>query len=423
VLCPRAVPPQTGGPLLFVSDLPSWGESREQRFGVGDAGFALKRILGLAGIDESETSITSIRCSREPHPGDCDRRLPLPGSPRVIVALGDSATRILTSFPRHEKATMTELHGHVIPSTLIPGALVVPCFPPENLGKGSANLTGVVVGDLRRARALSRAIASRPGLALPSAETGDPWYTNCPDLLPQLGMQPEPELICDPPLAWFDAWVESLLAAISERGGKAVWLAVDIETLHSGKSLDAAAVAGDPSYTILRINFASHPDEGITVPFTGAYESAIRRVLASSCTKVLWNWRFDIRRLQHAGFEIGGRILDAKDWWHALQSDMGGGDDEKEVGAKSGAGSVKGNSLGFVAPLLAPGPAPWKHLGEGETAAAYAAKDAAMTLRIAFALEDRLRAESMLSVARIHLSAFDQYAIGPAEEVGLGVDR
>jgi hypothetical protein len=96
----------------------------------------------------------------------------------VIVALGDSATRILTSFPRHEKATMTELHGHVIPSTLIPGALVVPCFPPENLGKGSANLTGVVVGDLRRARALSRAIASRPGLALPSAETGDPWYTN-----------------------------------------------------------------------------------------------------------------------------------------------------------------------------------------------------------------------------------------------------
>lgn len=390
-------------PLTIITDAPDFAGIKSGIPIAGDAGANLNRLLGMLGLSRNEVRLGSVLSCCPPRQGmwvrggspstlaadaasHCRGNLEaaLKGAGSVVVAAGDVAAHALTGLPWLPKATMTELHGHVLREPA--GRFyVVPTFDFSVLSRGAANLFGIVHTDLKK--------------ALQIASKG--W------------VEDEPVLVEDPDIEWFSAWADSYCAN-AEAFPEQSWLAVDIETPHGVAGNDLA------TWTIDRINFSCHPDEGITVPWTGQYLEIIRRVLSTPGVKVFWNWRFDVRRLQHAGFSPAGIILDAKDAWHAYQSDMGGGDDEKQIGSKSGANTVKGNSLGFVASLASKA-GPWKHLSS-EAPAAYAAKDAVQTLRIALWVRDRLLADRMWEVARVHLAAFDQFVIGPAEEIGLGVD-
>lgn len=387
--------------LTFVGDFPSHSEVRSG-IPLTEGGAIFNRLLSMLGRRREEFALHSVlscvppaspKTGRPwllgaPYEASCvnhcrthlDRTLGQAGP--VVVALGEIAMRALLDIPRLPKATMTEMHGHVLREPH--GRFwVVPTFDPRFLQRGGQNLMGVVLRDLQRALDVART-----------------------------GHEPsEPDIVEDPSVEWFAQWADAYLAAVAE-DPRGVWLAVDIETPHGIKGNDL------PTWTIERINFSCHPDEGVTVPWNGAYIDIARRLLASPGVKVFWNWRFDVRRLEHNASPVSGRVWDALDFWHAYQSDMGGSDDDK--GGSGGAATVKGNSLGFVAPFYSAA-APWKHLSDSRPSY-YAGKDAAQTLRIIMGVVSDLTRDGMLHVPQIHLSLFDQYVMSPAEKVGLGVD-
>lgn len=76
--------------------------------------------------------------------------------------------------------------------------------------------------------------------------------------------------------------------------------------------------------TILRISFSTEEHQGISVPFTAEYLDDIVRLLESDIDKICWNGRgFDIPMLRKQnGIEVRGRIYDAMDIWHVVQSDL-----------------------------------------------------------------------------------------------------
>lgn len=351
---------------------------------VGDAGATFNRVLRMLGRDRGEFRLhNTLSCfpprnwlERAPWEVEslahCRPNLlkTLAEGPSAVCALGGVAMRSLLEMPRGKKASLKEFHGAPVmdPSGRF---WVVSTFHPSHIQRGAYNLLGVVLWDIQRALEVS-----------------------------QKGWTPdEPVLVEDPDPGWFADWAAGYLeAAEADPGG--VWLAVDIET--PDKAPDEGELKPDQSWSILRLNLSCHPDEGITVPWQGPWREVALRVLASPGVKVLWNWRFDVRRLEADGARVGGEIWDAMDAWHALQSDTPRG-------------------LGFVAPFYSAA-APWKHLAT-EAPAAYAAKDGAQTLRVMMGVAKDLEAAGQWEVFSRHLAAVDQYALGPAEQVGLLVDQ
>lgn len=282
--------------LTFVGDFPSHSEVRSG-VPLTEGGAIFNRLLSMLGRRREEFALHSVlSCVPPASPktgrpwlsgapyeassvNQCrthlDRTLGQAGP--VVVALGETAMRALLDIPRLPKATMTEFHGHVIREPH--GRFwVVPTFDPRFLQRGGQNLMGVVLRDLQRALDVARS-----------------------------GHEPsEPDIVEDPSVEWLAAWAASYLEAVAA-DPSGIWLAVDIETPHGIKGNDL------PTWTIERINFAAHPDEGVTVPWTGAYVEIARRLLASPGIKVFWNWRFDVRRLEHNASPINGRIWDAMD--------------------------------------------------------------------------------------------------------------
>lgn len=291
---------------------------------------------------------------------------------QVLVALGALPLRQILNLPE-EHAIVENWHGTVArdPSDRF---WVVPTYHPSHLQRGAWNLTGVVSSDLGQAKGVA-----------------------------EKGWNPRPvALHVDPPVEWFAAWAKQYLLAANQNP-EGVWLAVDIETPDTAGGRDEGELtAKDKSYEILRINFSCHPDEGITVPFSGAYLPIVRAVLLSPGVKWLWNWLYDWRRLIAAGYALKGKLLDGMWAWHMLQSDVPKG-------------------LGFVAPCYSDYGA-WKHLSY-EKPGEYAAVDAVQTLRCAFGLAKDLVNSGQWEVFERHTWELWSTAQGPATKVGLLVDK
>lgn len=286
---------------------------------------------------------------------------------RVFVTLGVTATReVLKRWGWDYKGKMENWHGYVIGPP--EGPWVIPSFHPSFILHDKQGHTIVLYQDIKR--------------AFEVAERG--WLAN------------EPNLVVDPPVEWFERWADGW--------DPDTWLAVDVETKEKLGGQDEDEIEEDQPLDIVRINFAYHPDEGITVPWTPAYLPTIRRLLSrASGTYILWNDHFDLRCLTAAGAPIAGRVFDGMAAWHCLQSDVR-------------------KSLGFVAPYFSAA-GPWKHLSDvspGE----YAAKDAAQTLRIIFGLIPLLERGGQLRYAfQRHVVDLDRLVLRPAERKGPRVDR
>ncbi|HZI94575.1 MAG TPA: uracil-DNA glycosylase family protein, partial [Patescibacteria group bacterium] len=239
--------------MLFFGEGPGFDEAARGMAFVGAAGSMLERLFRHAGIERSAVDIgNSIQCAppklwfdqRAPwYRGALEHcrqyTQPVLDNPqhRVIVPLG--ATAIRRVFGIAGKHTGPEaFHGTV--TTLPSGQFVVPSFHPSHLQRGAGNLFGTVTWDLQRALDVS-----------------------------MNGWAPDPMvLIEDPPLDWFRLWAQQLLAAIAEDPW-GVWVTVDIETPDTHGRDEDTLGEDDQSYTIERVNFAAHPDEGITVPYVG----------------------------------------------------------------------------------------------------------------------------------------------------------
>ena len=388
------VPPEgpAAAPLRFLGEAPSSEEILQGRPFVGQAGGMLNRLLRLLGWDRNQILIeNTIRCApplvtldgqhyQSGATHHCRQHTsPILDDPRgqVVVAMGGSAIRRMVEDLPSKGVRVQDLHGGVWKRRLPGGGdqWVVGTFHPSFLQRGAHNLIGTTIWDLQRAQQVLR-----------EGWTEDP-----------------AQLVVDPPLAWAEAWTHTYLEAV-RRDPEGVWLSVDIETPDKVKGQDEGKLtAQDLSYTILRVNLCCHPDEGITLPYTGPYIALIHAVLEAQGRKLFWNEEYDLPRLLAAGCRID--LLTCWDlmWaWHALQSDLPRG-------------------LGFVAPFYSTW-GPWKHLS-GSDPGRYAAIDGIQTLRIGYGVTQDLVQEGMWDVFHRHMHELKRKVLQPAREIGIQIDK
>jgi len=154
-------------------------------------------------------------------------------------------------------------------------------------------------------------------------------------------------------------------------------IAFDIET--PGKGEDEGDVdADDPTYFIWRIGFSYAPLNGLSIPWDASYIPAIKLIMESTTTKVVWNAEFDCPRIRHNGVEVNGLVHDGMVAWHILHSDLPKG-------------------LGFVATFTCPFQPMWKHLSHASPAY-YNATDADVELRSWLVIEEELKRNGLWRV-------------------------
>lgn len=297
---------------------------------------------------------------------------------KVVVALGGTALKTALGLLGQKRIRVNDWHGSVRrdPTNRF---FVVPTFHPSFLQRGAHNLIGTVLWDLQQAEK-----ASREGIP-PATHT----------------------LILDPPLDWFNVWVDQVVAA-RVADPNAFPISSDIETPDKSGGRDEGEItAEDRSFIILRVNVACHPDEGVTVPFVGGYIDALRRLHQSPGKIFGWNfWGYDFERCVASELlksDDFSRTVDLMWWWHKLQSDLPRG-------------------LGFVAPFYSEGVGPWKHIADSEPAK-YAAIDAVQTHRIGFGITRDLIKTGMLDSTQRYVHDLMCMALRPAQIVGVQIDR
>lgn len=371
-------------PILFVGEALGDMEATVGEPFVGPAGGMLNRLLTRSHWDRKAYRIDNI-CRCQPPKNWFDERAPwyyaarqhcttaylsqtLKEDHKVIVALGATAAKYLLGM---DKFRLEDHHGCVHETR---HGLVVPTFHPSHLQRGAHNLFGCVSFDLQQAHRVAR----------------------------EGFVQEQPDILVDPPLEWFAWWVGQVEAACAQ-DPEAVWLAVDIETPDKSDGQDEGELSSeDRSYTILRVNFSVHPDEGVTVPYAGPYVALIDRLLRLKCAKLLWNAEYDRPRLEAAKHPVVGPWLDWMWLWHYLQSDLPRG-------------------LGFAAPFYSRFGA-WKHLAKGDPGR-YAAIDGFQTYRIATGVARDLQASGQWDTALRHVHRLHEVALRPAQQVGLLISR
>lgn len=350
----------------------------------------LDRILHKVKLDRKQVRIANVLSCRPPKNRiqgwyttaavkHCSQYLDpvLAGKHKLIIPLGGTAIRRVLNLPVQVRGKsgirVQDFHGQPMQDT--EGRWIVPTFHPAVLLRKAA-LMGIVVWDLMRALEVGR----------------NGWQYDVP------------KLVIDPPVAWFEEWVEGVLATIGTP--EEPWVPIDVET--EGKDPDEGrADLGEMltlehrSAKILRVNLSCSVHEGVTVPFQGPYIPLIARVCASALVKVCHNKPYDARRLALNDCPMAEPVFDSMDMFHALQSDVPKG-------------------LGFIAPLASKAPA-WKHLAASEPGQ-YGAMDGVQTERIVVWVAQQLVKWGMWEVYERHMWLFRVLCLEPAEKVGLLVD-
>lgn len=356
---------------------------------MGDAGGMLTRLLNMLGWQRDAIRIHNV-ISCQP-PGDWfDERAPwyhsamahcpyldstLSEGHEVVVTMGGTALRRVMGYQHHKKIRVQDFHGSILrdPTNRF---WVVPTYHPSFLQRGAHNLIGTVLWDLRQAEA---------------ARLGKPADTGT--------------LVIDPPVEWFRAWVDQVVAARTQDPW-AYPLTSDVETPDKAGGKDEGEItAEDRSFQILRQNFSCHPDEGVTVPNAGPYIDEMRRLYASPGPIWQWNREYDFIRLVTASFCGEGdssRFVDLMWLAHFLQSDLPLG-------------------LGFWAPFYS-NFGPWKHLADSKPAY-YGAADGLQNHRIGFGILTDLQKLGVYEQAMRHTHELHSRCLRPAQLVGVKVSR
>lgn len=392
---PPAGPP--AAKLAFVGEALGYTEAMQGEPFVGAAGGMLARILQRAQVSRPTIRIANT-VSCQP-PGDwldgapwqhsalsqCSQYLdPVLASPQlqVVVTLGAIPMKQILGLWNTPGATVQNFHGtvHRDPSDRF---WVVPTYHPSYLQRGATNFLDVARFDVGVAQKLL--MEGRPNKR--------PF-----------------KLYEDPPFAWFRAWASLAIAKLRSEGFG--WLAVDIETPDkSGGKDENELTAEDTSTQILRINFATHGEEGITVPWVEPYIGVCVELINAGFWLALWNKKYDESRLRFNGLQFKDptgadcTLIDGMWAAHHLQSDLPLG-------------------LGFWAPFYSNYGA-WKHLGKirGQESH-YAAIDGLQTFRIVpEGIVPDLQKEGLWDAFWRHTHVREQYCLRPAYENGMPVDE
>jgi DNA polymerase I-like protein with 3'-5' exonuclease and polymerase domains len=288
---------------------------------------------------------------------------------KVIVAMGHHTFSALTGVT----GNLAKERGYVEWVGGL-GAWVIGTFSPGWLIAGHYELSGVFLHDIERALDIATA-----------------------------GYIPHHQVVWeDPPLQVVEGWVDAYLRA-HRADPLNTWLAYDIETPYKAVTDDEGELAvDDPSYTILRIGFSWREGDALSIPWQAHYLPAIQRLLVTGGVKIAHNGRYDLPRVKANGMTVNGPQWDTMWAWHLINSDLPMG-------------------LAFIAPMLAPGQARWKHLS-GDRPAFYNGVDAEVTRRVMARLHGDLKAHHLWEVFQRHMVELDVILEGMTSK-GLRIDQ
>jgi uracil-DNA glycosylase family 4 len=288
--------------------------------------------------------------------------------PRAILAMGNQPLRWFTG-----NWGIESLRGYKFDWS--DGDLRIPVvgsYHPAYLARGNWELVRVWQLDLRKALALASGQsfeATKRYQTHPSPAEFDRWV-----------------------MGYFDNLAAGAKLHVPDAGGSlsgGVFLSFDIETPYiksSGGDKDEKwnrVLEDDMSWMILRISFSYKPFEAISVPWTRPYMEGIKRLLASSGPKIVWNRHFDVPRVAKAGCPAEGLILDGMELWHYLEPSLPMG-------------------LKYVATFHCPDMGPWKLMSHSEPEW-YNAADSDTALRTTLAMIDRVKMEGRWEIFLRHV--------------------
>jgi DNA polymerase len=384
-------------PLLLVGEALGRDEAFKGVPFAGRAGGILDKALRLAGLDRADIRIHNV-VNCQPTASNWLEGAPWERSAvqhctshylsstlqephKVIVALGGVSARYLLGLPRSSHVHVADLHGTLWKAILGGREVwVIPGHHPAYVGR-EMGLLGVLRHDLERASQIARYGDS----------IAEPWMEH---------WKHPPRLIVDPPVEWFSRWTSNYLAQCEQDPANAPWLGVDTETPDSRGQAEDELEPGEKK-PILRANFSCSTEEGVTVPWSGAYIDLSKRLLLAPYPKVFSNAPFDLDEFLGYEISVAGPILDTMDMWHVIQSDTPRG-------------------LGFVSSIYSP--IAWKHLADTEPGT-YAAMDAVQTVRAAYGIAADLIRLKMWPVYARHVLLLDTCSLHPATAKGLLFDQ
>ena len=359
----------------------------------GSAGGVLSRILVRAGINRDHVRIHNVVNCRPPNdylvgaPWEdhaisyCRQylqptidQLPTDG---VIVPLGATALGAILNLSSAPGVAVKDFAGTVSRSP-DDRHWVVPTFHPSHLQRGAMNLLDVVTEDIKLADKISRSGFVRSRV----------------------------ELMVDPTLEWFQAWVTAHLDRVTA-DPDGTWCAIDTE--FEGKPEDESEAHVTGGVRLTRFNCAHDETTGITVPYAGEFIREVERLLVGLARlrgiALLWFKYADWVPLKAAGHTLEGiEAYDLAALWHHIQSDL-----------PQGLGFVAARSSDF---------GPWKHWSKHpELFGRYAAADGVQTYRCGVWL---IRAAQQLGMWELFVRDWherDQYCLRPAHDQGVPIDR
>lgn len=203
-------------------------------------------------------------------------------NPKAIVPLGPEALEAFTGVPADNRT-----RGYRYDCPGYPP--IIGSFDPYEVGAGNMGLLFTVRFDLASAERKSK---------------------------PDWGAEPKKFHLCPTPEEFIE-WARKVAR-------EAEWVVADIETPWSGGEDEDELTFKSPNMTIVRCSFCASIDatEAWTIPWMPPFLEGAAIILESGVDKVFWNGMFDIPRLEHDGYAVRGRHIDAMWLWHFLQPDL-----------------------------------------------------------------------------------------------------
>jgi uracil-DNA glycosylase len=151
--------------LMFIGEGPGYYEDKQGEPFVGAAGQLLTKLLGEVGLRREDVYITNVvRCrppgNRDPMPEEIEACMPFTAGivenirPRVIVTLGNFATRVLLE----RQVSISRVRGQRF---IVEGRTVIPTFHPAAVLHGGGE-SGTQMAALRSDFRLIREVLDEP---------------------------------------------------------------------------------------------------------------------------------------------------------------------------------------------------------------------------------------------------------------------
>jgi uracil-DNA glycosylase family 4 len=286
--------------------------------------------------------------------------------PRVILALGNVASRTLTGLAGEKKGVMY-LRGYWFDT---PHGIVCPTLHPSFLQRGEKRLIPVVADDIEKALRISDLLLRgqrperKPVQYIHRATLDDAWsfYYKVKD-------SPEALVVYD---------IETPSSATEDEDKRGTIMEEEPEDPDDEPikrwPQDYSVAAEEMAVT--QIQFSISPYTGIVFPWEGQFITIAKLILELMNRKAGWNnWDFDDTRLRANGCRINGPTEDFMWKWHHLQPDLPAG-------------------LQFATSMMGMD-FPWKHLALEGDMGEYGCADVDAPQRAAAVLERALKAKGV----------------------------